>query len=109
MAKKQSASSRQGKQTRASAESIWRKPLNKRQKAALEAIAEQQANEDDTQIDYSDIPPFTEKQLAEFRRPAKRLIAVRVDADVLEWLRKFGPGYSTRINSVLRAVMMQDR
>ncbi|MBL8293067.1 MAG: BrnA antitoxin family protein, partial [Bryobacterales bacterium] len=27
------------------------------------------------------------------------------DADVFEWIRQFGPGYSTRINHVLRVVM----
>jgi uncharacterized protein (DUF4415 family) len=47
--------------------------------------------------------------LAEFRRPSKKLIAVRLDADVLDWLMKFGPGYSTRINQVLRTVMLQSR
>jgi hypothetical protein len=30
---------------------------------------------------------------------------VRLDRDVLAWLRAFGPGYSTRINNILRVVM----
>jgi uncharacterized protein (DUF4415 family) len=42
-----------------------------------------------------------------YRRPAKKLVAVRLDPDVLEWLRQYGEGYSTRINSILRAVMSQ--
>ena len=35
--------------------------------------------------------------------PAKTLISLRVDQDVLEWFKAQGPGYQTRINSVLRA------
>ncbi|GAB3657835.1 BrnA antitoxin family protein [Ramlibacter alkalitolerans] len=35
--------------------------------------------------------------------PAKALISLRVDQDVLEWFKAQGPGYQTRINSVLRA------
>ena len=35
--------------------------------------------------------------------PAKTSIALRVDADVLEWFRSQGPGYQTRMNAVLRA------
>ena len=33
----------------------------------------------------------------------KSSIALRVDADVLEWFRAQGPGYQTRINAVLKA------
>ena len=35
--------------------------------------------------------------------PPKTSIALRVDADVLEWFRAQGPGYQTRMNAVLRA------
>ncbi|MBI2800392.1 MAG: BrnA antitoxin family protein [Gammaproteobacteria bacterium] len=35
--------------------------------------------------------------------PPKASIALRVDADVIEWFRSQGPGYQTRINAVLRA------
>ena len=35
--------------------------------------------------------------------PPKASISLRVDADVLEWLKAQGPGYQTRINMVLRA------
>ena len=109
MAKKASASSRPGKQIRVSAESIWNKPLSERQKAALEGVAGRQKRADVSKIDYSDIPALTDKQLAQFRRPAKKLVAVRLDADVFEWLKQYGAGYSTRINYVLRAVMSHGR
>jgi uncharacterized protein (DUF4415 family) len=109
MAKKLSASSRPGKQIRVSAESAWSKPLTKRQKAALDGVAGRQKHADVSQIDYSDIPALTDKQLAQFRRPPKKLVAVRLDADVFEWLRQYGAGYFTRINHVLRLVMSQGR
>ena len=35
--------------------------------------------------------------------PPKASISLRVDADVLDWLKSQGPGYQTRINAILRA------
>jgi len=35
--------------------------------------------------------------------PGKEHINIRIDADVLDWFRKTGKGYQTRINNVLRA------
>jgi uncharacterized protein (DUF4415 family) len=92
-----------------SAESIWNKPLSERQKAALAGVAKRQKRGAAPDIDYSDIPALTDKQLAQFRRTPKKLVAVRLDADVFEWLQQYGAGYSTRINNVLRAVMSQGR
>jgi uncharacterized protein (DUF4415 family) len=92
-----------------SAESIWNKPLTERRKAALDAVARRQKRADTSQIDYSDIPSLSDQQLTQLRRPAKKLVAVRLDADVFEWLRQYGAGYSTRINNVLRVVMSQGR
>ena len=62
-----------------SAESIFSRPLNKRQKAVLARIAKRQAAGDDSDIDYSEIPPLTDKQLAQFRRAPKVLVAARLD------------------------------
>jgi uncharacterized protein (DUF4415 family) len=109
MAKKSSVSSRPAKLTRVSVESIWSKPLTKRQKTALDHVATRQKRGDSPQLDDSDIPALTDKQLVQFRRAPKKLVAVRLDADVFEWLQKFGAGYSTRINHVLRVVMSQGR
>ena len=108
MAKKRSVSSRPAKPIRVSAESIWSKPLTDTQKLTLR-VAKRQKRGDATQIDYSDIPALTDKQLSQFKRPPKKLVAVRLDADVFEWIQQFGAGYSTRINHVLRAVMAQQR
>jgi uncharacterized protein (DUF4415 family) len=34
-------------------------------------------------------------------RPAKKKISLYLDADVVAWFKKDGPGYQTRINRVL--------
>src|SRR5580698_9660869 len=109
MAKKPSALSRHGKLVSVSAESIFSKPFDKRQKAVMARIAKRQAAGDDSDIDYSDIPPLTDEQLAQFRRAPKVLVAARLDREVYDWLRQYGEGYSTRINSILRAVMSRQQ
>ncbi len=106
--KKSSASSRPAKLIRVSADSIFSKP-GKAQKAALSRIAKRQAAEDDSGIDYSDIPALTDEQLAQFRRTPKVLVAARIDREVYDWLLRYGKGYSTRINSILRTVMEKAR
>ena len=67
-----------------SAESIFGKPPGKKQKAVLSRIAKRQAAGDDSDIDYSDIPPLTDEQLAQFRRPPKVLVAARLDREVYD-------------------------
>ena len=88
---------------------MFSKPLTRRQTATLARIAKRQAAGDDSGIEYSDIPPLTDEQLAQFRRAPKVLVAARLDRDVYDWLKKYGEGYSTRINSILRAVMSRAR
>jgi len=107
--KKPSASSRPAKRISVSAESIFSKPLNRKQKVVLSRIAKRQAAGDDSGIDYSDIPPLTNQQLARFRRMPKVLVAARIDREVYDWLLRYGEGYSTRINSILRTVMERAR
>ena len=48
-------------------------------------------------------------ELQELYRPLKKSVTVRLDADVLAWFKKPGRGYQTRINQVLRKVMMEER
>lgn len=62
----------------------------------------------DAEIDYSDIPPldtsFFTKATAAWP-PAKQQVTIRLDADVLNWLKANGRGYQTRINRILRVAM----
>jgi uncharacterized protein (DUF4415 family) len=41
-----------------------------------------------------------------WNRPRKRRISLRVDTEVVDWFKSKGPGYQTRINRILRRVMM---
>lgn len=101
---KSSTSSPPDKLIRVKASDIFNKPLTAEQEAVLEKLAKRPSSE----IDYSDIPELADEQLARLR-PAKELVAVRLDADIAAWLRRLGPGYTTRINSILRAVMEKNQ
>jgi uncharacterized protein (DUF4415 family) len=46
---------------------------------------------------------------ARWNRPRKRRISLRVDAEVVDWFKTKGPGYQTRINRILRRVMMEGK
>ena len=62
----------------------------------------------DADIDYSDIPPLGKSfftTATEAWPPTKQQVTVRLDADVLTWLKAHGRGYQTRLNRILRAAM----
>ena len=42
-------------------------------------------------------------------RPRKRKLSLRVDIEVVDWFKSKGPGYQTRMNRVLRWVMMEGK
>ena len=66
----------------------------------------------DEQLDLSDVPEITDWSKAvrhnQFYRPVKQQTSVRLDADVLAWLKSQGKGYQTRMNKILREAMLQD-
>lgn len=64
-------------------------------------------------VDTSDIPPLTDEFFAKairnpYYRPVKQSTTIRIDSDVLAWLRAQGVGYQTRINAILRRAMLKD-
>ena len=62
----------------------------------------------DADIDYSEIPPLGKAFLKKATTPwppAKKQLTIRLDADVLDWLKGQGRGYQTRINRILRIAM----
>jgi uncharacterized protein (DUF4415 family) len=82
-------------------------PLTSRQRRQVAGLAARS----DRQIDYSDIPPLTANFWKNavrnpFYRPVKRQVTVRLDADIIAWLRLPGKGYQTRLNRFLRAAML---
>jgi uncharacterized protein (DUF4415 family) len=65
----------------------------------------------ESEIDLSDIPEATEKFWKNairnpWYRPRKQQVTLRIDADVLAWLKHGGRGYQSRLNSVLRNAMI---
>ncbi len=60
----------------------------------------------DEDIDYSDIPELDDNFFKNARvvvPPRKKQLTMRLDADVLDWMKAQGKGYQTRINAVLRS------
>ena len=67
----------------------------------------------DGDIDYSDIPPLADEfwkaaARSPLYRPTKQATTLRLDADVLTWLKSMGKGYQTRINKILREAMLHE-
>ncbi|HEY3292825.1 MAG TPA: BrnA antitoxin family protein [Candidatus Nanopelagicaceae bacterium] len=65
----------------------------------------------DESIDTSDIPERSLDQLrgakrADLFRPLKKPMTMRIDADILDWLKQLGPGYQTKVNQMLREHML---
>jgi uncharacterized protein (DUF4415 family) len=60
-------------------------------------------------IDLSDLPEVRDwggAVVGKFYRPIKKPLTLRVDADILAWLKSQGKGYQTRINKILRSAML---
>lgn len=85
-------------------------PLTEAEQQALREYGP--ATED--KIDYSDTPQldddFWENAVrGQFYRPVKKQLSLRIDADVIAWLKEGGPGWQTRLNAYLRREMLRDR
>jgi len=67
----------------------------------------------DSEIDLSDIPELSESFWKNairnpYYRPVKQQVTVRLDSDIVAWLRQQGRGYQTRLNLVLREAMLKE-
>lgn len=63
----------------------------------------------DEDIDLSDMPEVLDwsgAEIGKFYRPAKKPVTMRLDEDVIAWLKGFGRGYQTKANILLRHAMM---
>ena len=66
------------------------------------------ARKKDKDIDLSDMPEVLDwsgAEIGKFYRPAKRPVTMRLDEDIVEWLKGFGRGYQTKANFLLRHAM----
>lgn len=82
-------------------------PLTEWQKAELAALMGKR----DEDIDHGDVPTlgaefWKNAERGKFYKPTKTSTTVRIDSDVLAWLRSQGKGYQSRINAILRREML---
>lgn len=81
------------------------KQLTAKKRVGLRRLAQRP----DREIDLSDIPEIrqipSDAVIGKFYRPKKQSVTLRLDADVLAWLKASGEGYQTRINAYLRQLM----
>jgi uncharacterized protein (DUF4415 family) len=94
-------------------EDIRNRKWTEAEKEALRRGAARQAAGDDSDIDDSDIPRLTREQLdrmVRLRGPRRKVaVSVRLDPQVLAWLRSKGEGHLTRINDILTNLMEAER
>jgi uncharacterized protein (DUF4415 family) len=79
--------------------------LTKEQKRDIRAIAAKR----DRDIDFSDAPPVLDwsgAEIGKFYRPVKKPVTMRLDSDVIDWLKADGRGYQTKANWLLRHAML---
>jgi uncharacterized protein (DUF4415 family) len=79
--------------------------LTKEQKRDIRAIAAKRGED----IDYSDAAPVLDwngAEVGKFYRPKKKPVTMRLDSDVIAWLKADGRGYQTKANWLLRNAML---
>jgi uncharacterized protein (DUF4415 family) len=84
------------------------KKLAAAQKREIAAIADKTGATND----FSDTPEvidWTGAEVGRFYRPAKRPVTIRLDDDVIGWLKSYGRGYQTKANLLLRHAMESSR
>jgi uncharacterized protein (DUF4415 family) len=79
--------------------------LTRKQKQDIRAIAARK----DADIDFSDaarVVDWSAGAVGKFYRPTKKPVTMRLDSDVVEWLKSEGRGYQTKANWLLRHAML---
>lgn len=74
------------------------------QRRQIAAVAAQK----DADIDLAEMPEVVDWRGAEvgrFYRPPKKPVTLRLDQDIVDWLKSYGRGYQTRVNALLRYAM----
>jgi uncharacterized protein (DUF4415 family) len=81
--------------------------LSDETKLRLKSMTDSDIDESDIE-DISDIFDKAERE-GKLYRPTKTAVYVRIDSDVLAWLKCDGRGYQTRLNKILRDAMLADK
>lgn len=84
-------------------------PLTARQRREIQKLAAMPEDKTDTS-DIPELPPGTWRNAVrgKWYRPVKKAVSIRLDADVLAWLKAKGTGYQTKVNALLREKMMEE-
>lgn len=84
-------------------------PLTARQKREIQALVAMPEDKIDTS-DIPELPPGVWKKAVrgKWYRPVKQPVSIRLDADVLAWLKSQGSGYQTKVNIFLREKMLKE-
>lgn len=84
-------------------------PLTARQKREMQKLATLPEHKIDTS-DIPELPPGAWKNALQGKwyRPVKQAVSIRLDADVLTWLKAKGSGYQTKVNGLLRERMLEE-
>ncbi|MGH9447702.1 MAG: BrnA antitoxin family protein [Terriglobia bacterium] len=94
-------------------EDIRNRQWTEKERRTLRLAVRRQASGNDSDIDFRDIPRLTDQQLANLVRlravRRKVAVSVRLDPQVLDWLKSKGGGHLTRINDILANVMEVER
>jgi uncharacterized protein (DUF4415 family) len=85
------------------------RPMSARQKREIQALANMPEGKIDTS-EIPELPPGAWKNAVrgKWYRPVKQAVSIRLDADVLAWLKAKGDGYQTRVNVLLRERMLEE-
>jgi uncharacterized protein (DUF4415 family) len=78
--------------------------LSREQRRDIAAIAAKK----EENIDLSEMPEVVDwsgAEMGKFYRPPKKSVTMRLDQDVLDWLKAYGKGYQTKANLLLRHAM----
>ena len=82
--------------------------LTKEQRRQIATISAKK----DADIDVSEMPEVLDwsgAEMGKFYRPPKKPVTIRLDTDIVDWLKSYGRGYQTRVNHLLRHAMVSSR
>jgi uncharacterized protein (DUF4415 family) len=78
--------------------------LTRKQANEIRALVRMKSSEISL-ADARELSNWNRAVVGKFYRPIKKSLTIRIDADVLAWLKSHGKGYQTRLNRLLRAAM----
>jgi uncharacterized protein (DUF4415 family) len=76
--------------------------FGREQRRDIAAIA---AKKEESISEMPEVVNWSGAEMGKFYRPPKKSVTMRLDQDVLDWLKAYGKGYQTEANLLLRHAM----